>query len=280
MNRIAAFFFCGCLLFALGCASEDDQTAAMAEAHATDTPQASGFPMEPAQPVTASSVTYAEIDGADVTGYLARPANVSADDALPGVIVIHEWWGLNDNIRAMTEKLAGEGYQALAVDLYGGTVADTRDGARAAMSKALENMDAARANLSAAYSYLVEQGGAPSVASIGWCFGGGMSLQTALALPGELDGAIIYYGSVNVPEEQLAAITAPVLGLFGSQDQGIPPASVEQFEQRMMAQGKTVEIHMFDADHAFSNPSGQNYNEEAAAAAWAETTEFLGEVLE
>src|SRR5690606_37348723 len=114
----------------------------------------------------------------NLVGFLAMPAD--AAEPLPGVIVIHEWWGLNDNIKAMTRRLAGEGYVALAVDLYGGATAATPEQAQSLMAAMLADPDAARHNLQQAYDYLDKYAFAPRIASIGWCLGGGWSLQTAL----------------------------------------------------------------------------------------------------
>src|SRR3954469_323933 len=124
----------------------------MAQEHQHDKPSASPAAMEqPAQPVDAEEVTYGEAGGKPLHGYAARPK--SAKSPLPGIIVIHEWWGLNDNIRAMTRRLAGEGYQALAVDLYGGQKADTPDAATKLMNAVLQNMPAGEENLRRAVTY-------------------------------------------------------------------------------------------------------------------------------
>jgi len=110
------------LLLSLSLSAADDIVMATAHVHADDKPDATPMAeLAPRQPVDAGPVQYADIDGQPVTGYLARPE--SAQESLPALIVIHEWWGLNDNIRRVTERLAGEGYTALAVDLYRGNVA-------------------------------------------------------------------------------------------------------------------------------------------------------------
>ena len=203
--------------------------AAMEREHAGDEPIASGAAGEPALAVVGESVVYATVDGRGVTGYLAQPAGV--EDPLPGIIVIQEWWGLNDNIRAMAEKLAGEGYRALAVDLYQGEVAETRERASALMRESMNRTDALKDNLRQARSFLVEQG-ATKVGSIGWCFGGGWSLQTALLLGDDLDAAVIYYGRVVTDSGELAALEAPILGIFGGLDRGIPGGVGAQVRKR------------------------------------------------
>lgn len=251
--------------------------AAMEREHATDEPVASGAAGEAMVDVVGESVVYATVDGQEVTGYLARPAGV--EGPLRGIIVIQEWWGLNDNIRAMAEKLAGEGYLALAVDLYQGEVAETREQASALMRQAMNRAESLKENLRQAHAFLVEQG-APKVASIGWCFGGGWSLQTALLLGDDLDAAVIYYGRLVTDANELEALEAPILGIFGGLDQGIPVESVHDFEAALESLDHPVEIHIYpDADHAFANPSGTRYNAEAAEDAWVQTTAFLAEHL-
>jgi carboxymethylenebutenolidase len=251
----------------------------MAKEHAHDAPVANpASQAAPAIEVQTRDVRYATVDGKPVTGYLARPAG--SKGPLPGLIVIHEWWGLNDNIRAMTRRLAGEGYLALAVDLYGGQVAADRDAAYALMTATNERPAGAEDNLRQAYAYLAGELEVPAVGSIGWCFGGGWSLTTALLLPGQLDAAVIYYGHLVTDPQRLATLDMPVLGLFGEQDQGIPLDGVRAFEGALKELGKDAKIVVYPgADHAFANPSGRNYQPETAEKAWQETTAFLERTL-
>jgi carboxymethylenebutenolidase len=213
-----------------------------------------------------------------VTGYLAYPA--AAEGGLPAVLVFHEWWGLNDNIKAMADQLAGQGYVALAADLYGGRVAAQPEAARALMEQALKDRDAMGQNLRQANAYLKEQVKATRVGTIGWCFGGSMSLNAALLAPDQVDATIIYYGFVSGDAEQLKPLQAPVLGLFGGADDGIPLDTVRAFEAALKGLGKPVTIHVYDgAGHAFANPSGKNYQAAAAADAWQKSLAFLAEHL-
>lgn len=269
-------------LMLAACAQEDSQGTyadRMSEEHESETPVASAATQgADTLQVDAMDVVYASVGEEDVTGYLAKPRD--ADGSLPGIIVIQEWWGLNDNIRAMARKLAAEGYAALAVDLYGGQVAQNSEDARAYMMEAMENEEAALSNLQQAYAYLSDEQGASSVGSIGWCFGGGWSLRTALALSGDLDAAIMYYGRVITDTEQLNPLRTPLLGFFGGQDEGIPVENVRAFEEQLESLGKQAEIHIYDdANHAFANPSGQSYNAEAAEDSWTRTLEFFDEHL-
>jgi carboxymethylenebutenolidase len=251
----------------------------MAELHQHDKPVATpAATAAPAREVTGAEVTYGEVGGQPVHGFLARPKD--AKGALPGLIVIHEWWGLNDNVRAMAKRLAGEGYAALAVDLYGGQTADTPDKARELMSSVLDNTAAGAANVKAAYTYLETKEKAPKIGVIGWCFGGGWSLQTALLLPDKIDAAVIYYGHLETDKAKLAPLQMPVIGFFGGKDPSIPVASVHEFEKAMKDAGKSVEVHVYDdASHAFANPSGGAYNAHAAEDAWTRTTAFLARHL-
>ncbi len=248
------------------------------QSHLHDRPLASdAVAQAPMQPVEAEQVTYATVDGQPVTGYLARPAN--ATEPLPGLIVIHEWWGLNDNIEMMTRRLAGEGYLALAVDLFG-QVADTPEQARAQVQAAAQTPQKLEDNLRQAYQYLSHQQ-ASKVGSIGWCFGGSWSLRTALLLPEELDAAVIYYGGQLITDSaQLEPLQMPILGVFGSLDDNPPVETVKAFESALKSLDKSVQVHIYEgADHAFANPSGTRYNAEAAEDAWDKTTAFLNQHL-
>ena len=254
----------------------DATTEKMAEQHKHDKPTATAAATTPpAQEVTGEDVVYATVGGKPVHGFLARP-KVPAKGPLPGIIVIHEWWGLNDNIRGMAKRLAGEGYTALAVDLYGGQTADTPDKAKELMGAVLKDTAPGADNVKQAYSYLETQEKAPKIGVIGWCFGGGWSLQTALLLPDKIDATVIYYGHLETDKAKLALLKMPVIGFFGGKDQGITADSVRAFEKTMKELGKSVEVHIYeDANHAFANASGGAYNPKAAEDAWKRTTAFL-----
>lgn len=216
------------------------------------------------------------VDYNGARGYVARPAG----EPSAGLIVIHEWWGLNDHIRELADRLAAEGYIALAVDLHDGEVAADADKARELTTAAMNDPDRVDANLQAAFRWLREEGGVEQIGSIGWCFGGAMSLRAAMLLPQELDAAVIYYGRLVTEKERLAPLEMPILGIFGGRDRGIPVESVREFERTLQSLGKTAEIVIYDdAEHAFLNPSGARYAPEEAADAWRRTIEFLAEHL-
>ncbi|MGA3055093.1 MAG: dienelactone hydrolase family protein [Candidatus Korobacteraceae bacterium] len=198
----------------------------------------------------------------------------------PALVVIHEWWGLNDWVKEQASKLADQGYVTLAIDLYRGKVATTPDEAHEIMRGVPE--DRANRDLLAASSYLRAQKNVDPkrLGSIGWCMGGGYSLDFALNDP-KLKAAVINYGHLATDEAALKKIHAAILGIFGGQDRGIPPADVNKFEAQLKALGKTAEIHIFpDAGHAFENPGNkQGYRAEDAAQAWKLTVDFLAKNL-
>jgi carboxymethylenebutenolidase len=249
----------------------------MHDAHADDSPVATEA-VAGADTVRteAREVTYATIRGRPVRGYLARPEDAGPDGALPGIILIHEWWGLNDNIRAMARRLAAEGYVTLAVDLYGGRTASNPEEARTLMQESLTQGEALMSSMDQALTHLRVVQGAPRVGVIGWCFGGGWALQTALAHPQAVDAAVMYYGRVVNDETALASLEAPLLGHFGAADSGIPVADVRAMEATLDGLGKDVEVNIYEgAGHAFANPSGEAYVESAAEMAWSRTLAFF-----
>jgi carboxymethylenebutenolidase len=208
--------------------------------------------------------------------YLSLPERAKAP--IPGVVVIHEWWGLNDNVKLWTDRIAAEGYAAVAVDLYGGTVATTADEAMAAIQKVDD--EKAVAIMRAAHAFLVADSRvlAPRTACIGWCFGGRKSLELALHEP-ELDGAIVYYGNPVTEPLSLAPMRAELLGVFGTLDKSIPSEKVAAFREALTQAGKHFEIREYEAYHAFANPSNPRYDEVNAAKAWEVSRAFLRRVL-
>lgn len=198
----------------------------------------------------------------------------------PALVVIHEWWGLNDWVKQQAQKLADQGYVTLAIDLYRGNVAKTPDEAHELMRGVPE--DRARRDLLAAYDYLASQKNVKTtnIGSIGWCMGGGYSLDLALDQP-KLKAAVINYGHLATDQGQLTKINAAILGIFGGQDRGIPPDSVRAFEAQLKKLGKTVEIHIYpNAGHAFENENNKTgYRADDARDAWNQTIAFLDKYL-
>lgn len=252
-----------------------DNVDAMSKEHAGDSALPSpAVDIEPARPVVSERLPYAEVGDELVYGHFVFPADMI--EPLPAIIVIHEWWGLNDNVRRMADRLAGEGYIVLAVDLFGGATATTAADARQLMLGVVENAEPAADNIRQAYEFVSATAGAPRVAALGWCFGGGWALNTAMLFPDELDATVIYYGQVTDDEDKLRPVNSPILGLFGAEDRGITVESVRAFEAALERLRKNYEIHVYPgANHAFANPSGNAYNAEAAEDAWQKTIDFL-----
>jgi len=198
----------------------------------------------------------------------------------PALIVVHEYWGLNDWVKDQASKLADQGYEALAIDLYRGKVATTPDMAHELMRGVPE--DRAKRDLHAAFEFLQSQPNVNKnrVGSIGWCMGGGYSLDVALEEP-TLAADVINYGHLVTDADSIKKINAPVLGLFGAKDQGITPDAVHKFEAAMKQQGKKVEIRIYDdAGHAFENPNNkEGYRPADTTDAWQRTVRFLEENL-
>src|SRR5579864_6443707 len=212
-----------------------------------------------------------------VQGVLYMP---SGKGPFPALIVIHEWWGLNDWVKEQASKLSEQGYVALALDLYRGKVATTPDMAHEIMRGVPE--DRAKRDLHAAVGFLKSQPNVKKdrIGAIGWCMGGGYALDVALQEP-DLAALVINYGHLATDSEALKKINANILGIFGGQDRGIPPDDVHKFEQQLKQLGKKVEIKIYDdAGHAFENPNNKDgYRAADAADAWKRTVDFLAVTL-
>jgi len=220
--------------------------------------------------ITTDSVNYFE----NTTGFLARP---SQDGKFPGVILIHEWWGLNDNIKSMARDLASHGYTVLAVDLYAGQIATTSDGARQLLLSF--NQEKGMSNIDSAVKLLKEKYGVEKIATIGWCFGGSQSLNYALS-NNKLDATVIYYGQPVTNATKLSVIKWPVLGFYGDKDQNFPEAQIKEFQLALDSVGVENEIHIYPGlGHAFANPSGATYAPEETKDAWNKTLIFLEKYL-
>lgn len=232
----------------------------------------------PKAPLLEQEVAYGEAQKRNLVGFLAMPGD--AAEPLPGLIVIHEWWGLNDNIKAMTRKLASEGYVALAVDLYNGAKADTPEKAQPLMAAVVGDQEAARSNLKQAYDYLDKYALAPRIGSVGWSLGGGWSLQTALMLPDHLRAMVMYYGPITGSQSELSTLQMPVLGFFAGLDESVPVRDVLLFRSTLLKLGKPAEIIIYPkAQSGFANPDRGAYDEQATAESWQKTLAFLAENL-
>jgi len=214
-------------------------------------------------------ITYKTSDGTD-----AHAWEVKADkNKNYYLFVIHEWWGLNDYIKQESERLSDElGVNVIALDLYDGKVATTREDA----SKYVQSVktDRAMGIIHGAYDYV---GPSAKILTIGWCFGGGWSLQTAIEGGNQVVGCVIYYGMPEKDVDRLKKLNCDVIGFFASKDNFINPQIVDEFKQNMQKAGKNVTTYEYDADHGFANPSNPIYNKEATEDAHTKAIAFLKE---
>jgi carboxymethylenebutenolidase len=218
------------------------------------------------------SVSITTKGGQTVSGAIALPQAQPA----AAVLLIHEWWGLNDEIKTMAAEFAKEGYVALAADLYAGSVATNPQEAQALM----QSVDAEQAT-DTLVSWVEWLRANPAVngkvATVGWCFGGGWAINGAMATP--VEATVIYYGRLPQSAAEVASVSGPVLGHFGEKDTFINREMVAGFERAMKEAGKPLTVHWYDADHAFANPTGANYDKEDAQTAWKRTLDFLKQAL-
>jgi carboxymethylenebutenolidase len=216
--------------------------------------------------------TGVEVQLAGARAYLSLPPGAKAP--LPGVVVVHEAGGLNAHILNWADRLAAEGYAALAVDLFGGKVPATPEQSTEAMRDL--DLEHAAKLLHAAHVFLMmdERVRAPRTGAIGWSVGSAWTLRMAAAEP-ELDAVVEYYGWPVLLPEELEKLRAPLLGLYGTQDVSVPPTVVDELEQALDAAHVPHRVLRYEAAHAFANPDDPRYSAWAAAAAWQEVDAFL-----
>lgn len=213
----------------------------------------------------------------DIQGYLAIPQN--AIDA-PALILIHEWWGLNDDIRAKAEEFAQAGYVALAVDLYGGESTNKAVKAIKLASGVRGDQQEAFANLRSAVQFLrnLPETDGERIGSVGWCFGGGWSYQIARNNLG-VKASVIYYGRFN-PDDDLSKMKATILGHFGEKDRSIKIDNVKQFQAQLQTLSGAHDIFIYpNAGHGFANPDSSAYDRQSADAAYQRTLDFFARHL-
>lgn len=218
-------------------------------------------------------VVWTNIAQGELQWFMAEPR---AEWDYPAVVMIHEWWGLNENIKYMAKLLAKQGYRVLAIDLYSGQVAADSDTAKKLSGAVRENPDKAVEKMKLAVDYLKQK--SKKVASLGWCFGGQQSLNISLAE--KLDATVIYYGHLTDDTEKLSKLQGPVLGIFWWKDQSITQESVKAFETSLKKLWKQNSIYIYpEVGHAFANPTGANYSATETLDAWEKTLKFLEEKL-
>ena len=285
MNKILCLFFLSCILFIAAC--NGPSTSKKTTCHDTtmvakdmkdfakneEFKKAHELKDDIAFEPKGEMMEFPSTDGKQGIAYALKASEGGSDY----LFVIHEWWGLNSHIKQEAERLQtalGGNINVLALDLYDGKVATTRDDAGKYMQAATE--ERSQAIIQGAINHAGE---AAKIATIGWCFGGGWSLKSSILAGKQGAGCVIYYGMPLQEAEKLKALEADVLGVFAEKDGWITPEVVNKFEETATGVGKKVTIHQFDADHAFANPSSERYNAEAADKANALTLEFLKERL-
>lgn len=211
-------------------------------------------------------------DGGMTKLYVVKPAEWTNKF----LFVIHEWWGLNDQIKQETDRLADSlgNVTVVALDLYDGQVTANPEEAGKIMGSV--KPERSQAIVNAALAYAGKDG---KIATIGWCFGGGWSLRTSIMAAERGAGCVMYYGMPVEKAEELAPLQVDVLGIFAEQDKWINREVIGKFEALAKATGKKVENHWFDADHAFANPTSPRFKEEAAQKANALALAFIREKL-
>lgn len=223
--------------------------------------------------LSGSMVEYPARSGETLSGYLSAPVGTPKG---PPILVIQEWWGLNDHIKDVTDRFANEGFLALAPDLYHGQVVSEPDEARKLVMEL--DMPTAVAEIGAAADFLASHSASngSGVAIVGFCMGGRLALQTVLVEEG-LATVVPFYGTPLEPDQAIE-VKAPLLGIYGEKDGGIPFAEVRAMEEALTAAGIENEFHIYPgAGHAFFNDQRESYNGEASADAWRRTLDWLSE---
>ncbi len=237
-----------------------------------------GFSPQKKEMISVSTKVVQYKSGSDtVSAYLAIS---EGKGPFPALVVIHEWWGLNDWVKENVQKFTEKGYVALAVDLYRGRTTADAEHAHELMRGLPE--DQAIRDLKSAVEYLKSRPNVKKnrIGSIGWCMGGGYSLQAALNIP-DLAACVINYGRLVTDESMIKKIPCPVLGIFGEEDRGIPVESVRKFEETCKKAGKSIEVHFYpNVGHAFMNPNNKGgYDAKKAKDAWEKTFAFFEATL-
>jgi len=221
-------------------------------------------------------IQYKRPDGNSVEGYLVEPANKAN---APGVVVIQEWWGLDEEVKSVADRLAKAGYRALVPDLYRGKLALEANEAEHLMS-GLNFGDAATQDIRGAVQYL-KNTGSKKVAVTGFCMGGALTVLAACNVP-ELDGSIVWYGYPPLEYVDAATIQKPMLAHWALHDEFFSIAGVDQLEDKLKQAGASYDFYRYDTKHAFANPKSAErglppleYNAEAAKLAWDRTLDFL-----
>lgn len=229
---------------------------------------------------TAKMVTFKRPDGKDISGYLATPAK---GEGAPGIVVIQEWWGLNEQIRGVADRLAAAGYVALVPDLYRGSMTVEEEEAHHLMEQ-LDFADAAGQDIRGAVQYLKSH--THKVGVTGFCMGGALTLLALNSIP-ELTAGVVFYGMPPLEYLDPAAIKVPVQAHWATQDEFFPAEGVDKLEEKLVSAGVDIEFHRYLAHHAFANETavgsgripGTQYDPVWAQLAWDRTLTFFGRTL-
>lgn len=289
MERLV-FIACVGLLVA-GCGSDnapDTAAPSAAAAPAEQQPAARGGD-EPARPASTSAdsdvasaeasilaqeFAYGGTEERNFIGYFATPTEII--EPLPGVVLVHEWWGLNDSVRELARRLAMAGYAVLAVDLYDREVATDSATAEALMAEVTSDREAAIGNIGQAIDYLRAYALAPRVALVGFGMGGGMVLDATFSISEKVDAVVTYYGRPIFDEAVLSRLRAPLLGFYGELDDSISVRNVQSFRNSLQTLGKDANVFIqIGAAHGFADPARPAFNAEVAEESWEETLAFL-----
>lgn len=274
----ALILLSGFVLGACGGDSEPVEEGTAVETRPEPDLPAAESPTSTERVVVSDTLPYAEVDEELVYGHFVFPSDMI--EPLPAVIIIHEWWGLDDTVRAAADRLAAQGYIVLALDLFAGRTADDVTAARSLMLEVVEDQAAATENVQQALDFVVETAGAPGVAALGWGLGGSWALNAAILAADDLDAAVLFYGQVSDEPDRLEPIAAPLLGFFGAEDRGVSADNVRAFESALEELGKRADITIVPgAGHGFANPDSRNYDPELASETWSRTLEFLASEL-
>jgi carboxymethylenebutenolidase len=257
------------LCLSLPAFAEEHQHGAAASDKDSAVPAHQKHPLDPNAPKPKGKTVELKVSGESAKAYVARPSGKPQG----ALLVLHEYWGLNDWVKSKADELAGQGYLALAVDLYKGKVATDPKQAAELMSKKDEKWGDAVEE--AGLEWLKAHAGGAKIGTIGWCMGGGESLKATLNDPKDVSATVIYYGMPIDDEAKLKQVKGPILGIWANKDGWITPAKVAEFDKALTDAGVKHEFHAYDADHAFANPSGGRYNGEAAKDAREKMRKFL-----
>ena len=221
-----------------------------------------------------AEITFKRPDGGDAKGYLTNAAQGDA----PGVVVIQEWWGLAEQIKATVDRFALAGFDALAPDLYKGVVVPYHDAERAGKEMmSLNFVEETEQTVRGAVQYLRRNGAKVGIA--GFCMGGAVAVIAAAKIP-ELTAAVSFYGLPPAEAVKVADVGIPLQGHFASKDDYITPKAVDDFEKGLKAAGKNAEFFRYDADHAFVNEQRMAaHDRHAAELAWGRAVAFLKKQL-